>query len=68
MNLLSFIEAFPDESSCREYLRRKREEARIVCSRVEEPNIIGFSLPSDVAMQEVRLTQGPAFQDGHGVE
>lgn len=33
MNLLSFIEKFPDEVSCREYLRRQREAAGITCPR-----------------------------------
>ena len=33
MNLLSFNKRFPDEISCREYLKEKREAEGIVCSK-----------------------------------
>lgn len=33
MNLFSFNNRFPDEESCREYLRQKREEQGIKCKR-----------------------------------
>jgi len=33
MNLLEFTKKFPSEESCRAYLKRKREEQGIVCSK-----------------------------------
>jgi hypothetical protein len=33
MNILEFVETFPDEQSCREYFKLMREEAGIVCKK-----------------------------------
>ena len=34
MNILSFVEMFPDENSCKEHFRNQREQEGIKCKKM----------------------------------
>jgi hypothetical protein len=53
MNLLDFNKRFPNEESCVNYLRQKREEEGVICPNVIHQNTIGFQQYKNGLVQNV---------------